>query len=354
MVIALALMVVDVVLLPLTLQPSASSSGRFVLFSGILFQGIVFLLARSGRVTLAAWLLIAFVLAGILSSMLATRTVSFSLFYLALTLLVASLILRPGQIWLVLLTNLIGIALIVTRMPISPWADETSRTMLVGAVVFLVVVGLISFLGASSTAWILRAVRQARSQVEASAAALARNNAGLEAMVAERTIALQTALSEVEHRAAEQAQLLAENEQQRSTIHEMSVPVIPVTRHTLVMPLIGALDTSRLRLIQEQALRAIERTSAHTLILDITGVSVVDSQVAYGVLAVMQATRLLGTTTLLVGVRPEVAQAIVGLGLDLESIRTYTDLASALDRADQRSRPLPTSPSRSPLNASAR
>jgi rsbT co-antagonist protein RsbR len=209
-------------------------------------------------------------------------------------------------------------------------------------VVFLVVVGLISFLGASSTAWILRAVRQARSQVEASAAALARNNAGLETMVAERTIALQTALSEVESRAEEQARLLAENDQQRSTIREMSVPVIPVTHNTLVMPLIGALDTSRLRLLQEQALRAIERSGAHTLIIDITGVSVVDSQVAQGVLAVMQATRLLGATTLLVGVRPEVAQAIVGLGLDLESLRTYNDLASALSRADQRSLPLTT------------
>jgi rsbT co-antagonist protein RsbR len=118
--------------------------------------------------------------------------------------------------------------------------------------------------------------------------------------------------------------------------------VIPVTHNTLVMPLIGALDTSRLRLLQEQALRAIERSGAHTLIIDITGVSVVDSQVAQGVLAVMQATRLLGATTLLVGVRPEVAQAIVGLGLDLESLRTYNDLASALSRADQRSLPLTT------------
>ena len=65
----------------------------------------------------------------------------------------------------------------------------------------------------------------------------------------------------------------------------MSVPVIPVAKRTLVMPLVGALDTGHLLLLQEQALRSVERTAARTLIIDITGVPVVDSQVAQGVLA---------------------------------------------------------------------
>jgi len=108
--------------------------------------------------------------------------------------------------------------------------------------------------------------------------------------------------------------------------------VLPVTSSTLVMPLVGALDTARLRLLQDQALRAIERAPIRTLILDITGVPLVDSQVAQGLLMVVQAARLLGTEVLLVGIRPEVAQAIVGLGMSLPGLRAYNDLQSALSR----------------------
>jgi rsbT co-antagonist protein RsbR len=150
--------------------------------------------------------------------------------------------------------------------------------------------------------------------------------------VADRTVDLQHALDEVEAREREQEVLLAENRQQRETIREMSVPVLPVTDSTLVMPLVGALDTERLRLLQDQALRAIERSRTRTLILDITGVPIVDSQVAQGLMVVVQAARLLGTEVLLVGIRPEVAQAIVTLGMNLPGLRTYNDLRSALSR----------------------
>ena len=154
----------------------------------------------------------------------------------------------------------------------------------------------------------------------------------LEQRVTDRTVDLQCALDEVEKRAREQEQLIEENRQQRETIREMSVPVLPVTSSTLVMPLVGALDTARLRLLQDQALRAIERAPIRTLILDITGVPLVDSQVAQGLLMVVQAARLLGTEVLLVGIRPEVAQAIVGLGMSLPGLRAYNDLQSALSR----------------------
>jgi rsbT co-antagonist protein RsbR len=67
-------------------------------------------------------------------------------------------------------------------------------------------------------------------------------------------------------------------------------------------------------------------------VLDITGVPIVDSQVAKGFLEVVQAARLLGSEAILVGIRPEVAQTVVGLGLDLRAIRTFSDLQSALAR----------------------
>lgn len=164
-------------------------------------------------------------------------------------------------------------------------------------------------------------------------AALQAAQSGLEAQVVERTAALQSALDEVGARADEQIRLLAENQQQRVTIMEISVPVLPVSANTLVMPLIGALDSNRLRQLHEQALHALEHSSARRLLLDITGVPVVDSQVAQGLIVTVQAGRLLGAEVMLVGIRPEVAQAIVGLGLNLSGIRTFRDLQTALQQA---------------------
>jgi rsbT co-antagonist protein RsbR len=156
--------------------------------------------------------------------------------------------------------------------------------------------------------------------------------ASLEVTVAERTAALQTALDEVQARAEEQARMFEEIEYQRATIKDLSVPVIPISATTLVMPLVGALDSTRLRQLQEQSLQALERTSARTLVFDITGVPIVDTQVAQGLLMTVRAARLLGAEVALVGIRPEVAQSIVGLGLELRDVSTFSDLQSALDR----------------------
>jgi rsbT co-antagonist protein RsbR len=91
--------------------------------------------------------------------------------------------------------------------------------------------------------------------------------------------------------------------------------VLPITSNALLMPLIGALDTARLELIQEQGLQALEQSNARFLLLDISGVPIIDTQVAKGLLHLVEATRLLGAQVVVVGVRPEVAQSIVGLGL---------------------------------------
>jgi anti-anti-sigma regulatory factor len=158
-------------------------------------------------------------------------------------------------------------------------------------------------------------------------------HASLEQTISERTLALQTALDDVQSRAATQSRLLAEIDDQRAVIKDLAVPVIPISATTLVMPLVGALDTTRLRQVQEQSLQALNRTSARTLIFDITGVPVVDSQVAQGLLMTVRAARLLGAQVTLVGIRPEVAQSIVGLGLDLSDVSTFSDLQSALSRS---------------------
>jgi rsbT co-antagonist protein RsbR len=178
----------------------------------------------------------------------------------------------------------------------------------------------------------LKTSQEARMLAEHAAKALEEANAQLETQVQQRTLQLQKRTDEQAELVAEQAKLLQELELQQSTIRSLSVPVIPVSSNTVVLPLVGTLDSERLNYLQQEALKALQELSARRMVLDITGVPVVDTIVAKGILAVVQAARLLGADVMLVGIRPEVAQTIVGHGMDLEGLRTYRDLAGALEQ----------------------
>jgi rsbT co-antagonist protein RsbR len=171
------------------------------------------------------------------------------------------------------------------------------------------------------------------AQTRTANAALRDSQATLEGQVAERTASLQQALDDLQIRAEEQARLLDETAQQRATIRSLSLPVLPVNGSTLAIPLVGALDSDRLRDLQEQTLRAIERTGARRLVLDITGVPAVDAEVAQGILQVAQAVQLMGARVVLAGIRPEVAQALVSLDADLDGLETAATLQEGIDGA---------------------
>lgn len=118
--------------------------------------------------------------------------------------------------------------------------------------------------------------------------------------------------------------------QQQTLLREMSVPILPLTAGTWVMPLIGVIDQQRMVQLQEQALGTLERSAAHYLIIDVTGVPVIDAPVSLGLVQIVYAARLLGTATILVGIRPEVAETLVNSGTDLSGFEIHSSLQSAV------------------------
>jgi len=119
-------------------------------------------------------------------------------------------------------------------------------------------------------------------------------------------------------------------ERQAQAILELSTPVIQVWDDILVMPLIGTIDTSRAQQVLENLLGTVARKNAAVVIIDITGVPVVDSKVADHFLKTIAATRLLGAEVLLTGLSPHNAQALVRLGVSLTGVKTQGTLQAGL------------------------
>jgi anti-anti-sigma regulatory factor len=151
-------------------------------------------------------------------------------------------------------------------------------------------------------------------------------------------------------RDAERSALLAELKQQQQTLQsayerehaltdalrEIGSPVIPLMPGVLLVPLIGAIDSSRARQVIAVALEHVRSEHATEVLIDVTGVPVIDTHVASALLQLARMVALLGARTVLVGVRPEIAQSIVGLGIDLAGIGTSATLAAAIESLRRR------------------
>ena len=123
--------------------------------------------------------------------------------------------------------------------------------------------------------------------------------------------------------------------QQQATLTELSTPLLTISDTTVVMPLVGVIDSRRVAQIMETLLNGVAASRASTVILDITGVALVDTQVANAFIRASQAVSLLGAQVVLTGIRPEVAQTLVGLGVDLRGIITRSTLRDGINYALQ-------------------
>jgi anti-anti-sigma factor len=291
------------------------------------------LLLRRGRLRLAVNLATIGIILGISIPLFAGGLLNGSGALLAFSVPVALAGLVGGRGGLLLAAGLTSALVVITGVL------EAYTTGLVGSVVvpnrsplgaaasFILIIGVLSlFLDrfGSSLREALTAAREREHELEGL-------RGSLENTVAERTTSLQQALRDVEQREARLAAALDELSASQVAVRELSAPVIPVLPGVVIAPLIGSLDSSRASLLADNVLGMVEREHARQVIFDITGVPLVDTQVAQVLLQTAAAVRLLGAQPLLVGIRPEVAQTIISLGLDFAAIATYPNLQEAVE-----------------------
>ena len=123
--------------------------------------------------------------------------------------------------------------------------------------------------------------------------------------------------------------------QQQEAIRELSTPVLQVRDRLLILPIIGVIDPQRARQLTEQLLRAIRTNRAKVVVIDITGVAAMDSNVANHLVQTVEASRLLGATVIVTGLSPEIAQTLVTIGVDLSEMTTVGDLQGGLEQAER-------------------
>ncbi len=123
--------------------------------------------------------------------------------------------------------------------------------------------------------------------------------------------------------------------QQQEAIRELSTPVLQVREQLLILPIIGVLDSQRARQLTEQLLRAIRANRAKVVVIDITGVPMIDSTVANHLVQTVDASNLMGANVIITGLSSEIALALVTIGLDLTKMNAVGDLQGGIEEAER-------------------
>jgi anti-anti-sigma factor len=209
----------------------------------------------------------------------------------------------------------------------SPLLPEETIAADTLAIAFgLAAVSILTWISTRETEQAQHQTRRAQERAQHYAQELKTIQSQLERQVEERTQDLRSF--------AEQLQISLE-EQQRlwETVQRLSIPIVPVHEGIIVMPLVGNIDAHRAERMVDDLLAAIEEEKAKLAIIDITGVPVVDSQVASTLIQAVNAAGLMGAESVLVGIRPEVADTVIRLGLDLSGITIQRDLQAGVSYA---------------------
>ncbi|WP_437551657.1 response regulator [Sorangium sp. So ce367] len=183
---------------------------------------------------------------------------------------------------------------------------------------------------ADMTSELRRSNERLETEVARQTEELRQTNERLQRELVERARAEEERARAEEERAALQAEVI---DAQSARLAELSTPLIPITDHIMVMPLIGTIDSARAEQALEAALNGVQTNRAKVVIIDVTGVTVLDSAVASTLMSTATALRLLGSKTVITGIRAELAQTLIDLGVDLGAVVTKGTLQSGIGYA---------------------
>lgn len=256
-------------------------------------------LVHRGHVTAAGWLFALIEIAAIAASIPLNGNL-IPIFFLTIPVIMAALVLPTAHSWWVMLVGFAGMAIGILSMPGLLLDMERMDTLSAGALLLLTTTFL-SYLGG-----------QAMEQSLYAAEMNARDTAAAQARL------------EVQARDLEvQAEALRHTEQQlHDLIATLETPTVALAEGVLLAPLIGAIDSRRAQTLTERLLNDIARQRVQLLILDIAGVTLIDTSVAQTLIRIMQAVRLLGCRVVLTGVAATVALTLTHLGTDLDGMET--------------------------------
>lgn len=298
-IVLLALIVLAIVFIPVVLfGPTPALSVGIIVVCVASFAGML-VLARRGRVTLAGWLFALVVTAAVTVNLVMGGTLDAS-FFLVLGILTASLVLPPGQIWWVLLTTLGSTGAVALLRPGVVGNVEYLITLIFAALL-QVASAVLSALGA-------QAIEQALHTAEANAR--------------EATLAQVQATAQAKDLAAQAEALRRAEGQLHSLVATLETPTVALADGVLLAPLIGTIDTRRAQNLTERLLRDVAAQRVRLLVLELGGVTLIDTAVAQTLVQIAQAVRLLGCRVVLTGVAPAVAITLTHLGADLGGVET--------------------------------
>jgi anti-anti-sigma regulatory factor len=206
------------------------------------------------------------------------------------------------------------LTLLIRRQLVTPWDIPEIAVLIVGGLFYTIIFFLVAFLSWLATSGLEQALKESRQRADELQEASQRQA---------------QMLAELEERTAEQARLLA-------LVEELSTPVIPIFEDTVALPLVGSIDSRRAQRITADLLEGISQRRAKIAIIDITGVPAVDTAVVNSLMQAVRAAELMGCQVVLTGIRPETAQTLVVLGVDLGEVVTLRNLQSGIEYAAAR------------------
>ena len=298
---------------------------------------VVYVLNRQRRFTIALWLLM-----GTLNGMLLVVLLGMGhrsaapMLAPAVILAWALLVGRPAVFWSTLFWLVVVSVLAIAEMNgaytpffVSMSDGSVTEMVLPGILLGIGLTGVLGWLATNRLQAVLAESRDHQERALLREEELERARASIELQVRERTRDLENALADVQQSMVEQERVLA-------ALRRQAIPVVPLLSQVIALPVIGFLDAERAEQLLTDLLDGVQQFDARIVLLDITGVPVIDEAAAQGMVEIIAGARLVGAECVLVGVRPDIASKLIELDLDLASLTSRVDMEAGIRHALQR------------------